>query len=179
VGTSISPAALAALPKKPDNPPDLRIPNPQQPPTAGWPGQGGANTPAQLNAPQAVSAPAATPANTANFTPARGTSFESMQSQLSARGVSYQRLELNGDHGDWKFTCAVPNRQTGSNRVYAFTATDPVTAMRTVLDQIEREATGDPAVNPASATTPAPTTPLPATPAPTAPLPPTPTPRAS
>lgn len=66
--------------------------------------------------------------------------YEQAQSQLTARGVTWQRLEAGTEPGEWKFGCAVPNRQNPHiRRVYEAQARDPIAAMRAVLDQMGRE----------------------------------------
>jgi hypothetical protein len=58
---------------------------------------------------------------------------------LAARGIIWQRLET-GANGEWKFTCSVPNRQNPRvRRTYEARGTDPVTAVRAALDQIDKD----------------------------------------
>jgi hypothetical protein len=73
--------------------------------------------------------------------PANGhLTYEGAQAQLTARGVTWQRLESWGDQGDWKFTCSVPNRQNAYiSRTYEAEAHDPLSAVRGVLDQIDHD----------------------------------------
>jgi hypothetical protein len=69
--------------------------------------------------------------------------FEEAQQYLKQRGVIWQRLETWGDQGQWKFRCSVPlPGTTGLNRTYETEspgAADPLTAMRTVIDKIEKD----------------------------------------
>lgn len=73
---------------------------------------------------------------------AGGDSYEQLQAQLDARGVTMRRLETVGDQGEWRFICAVP--QPGSpntRRTYEGRAVGGhgLTAIRVVLEQIDRE----------------------------------------
>jgi hypothetical protein len=73
---------------------------------------------------------------------AGGDSYEQLQAQLDARGVTMRRLETVGDQGEWRFICAVP--QPGSpntRRTYEGRAVGGhgLTAIRAVLEQIDRE----------------------------------------
>jgi len=53
--------------------------------------------------------------------------YEGAQAQLTARGVTWQRLETWGDQGDWKFTCSIPNKQNPYiSRTYEAEAHDPL-----------------------------------------------------
>jgi hypothetical protein len=66
--------------------------------------------------------------------------YEGAQAQLTARGVTWQRLETWGDQGDWKFTCSIPNRQNPYiSRTYEAEAHDPLSAVRGVLDQLDHD----------------------------------------
>jgi hypothetical protein len=65
---------------------------------------------------------------------------EQAQSVLTAKGVTWQRLETWGDAGEWKFSCSIPNRNNPNiRRTYEARATDSLGALRAVLDQIDRE----------------------------------------
>jgi hypothetical protein len=72
-----------------------------------------------------------------------GMTFEEAQQYLNQRGVIWQRLETWGDQGQWKFRCSVPlPGSTGLNRTYETEspgAADPITAIRTVIDKIEKD----------------------------------------
>lgn len=79
----------------------------------------------------------------AGFTLASGTrsslSYEQAQATLAARGVTWQRLETGTEPGEWKFSCSVPNRQNPSiRRFYEARAHEAVSAMRAVIEQMER-----------------------------------------
>jgi hypothetical protein len=66
--------------------------------------------------------------------------YEEAQARLTARGVSWQRLETWGDQGDWKFTCSIPNKQNPYiSRTYEAEAHDPLSAVRGVLDQLDHD----------------------------------------
>jgi hypothetical protein len=72
----------------------------------------------------------------------RPLTYEQAQALLSARGVTQQRLEAGAEPGQWKFSCAIPNRQNPHiRRVYEAQAHGPdgLNAIRAVLDQIDRE----------------------------------------
>ena len=59
---------------------------------------------------------------------------------LRQRGATFQRLETWGDDGEWKFSCAIPNRQNPAiRRTYEARAGDPMVAVRAVIDQIDKE----------------------------------------
>jgi hypothetical protein len=87
--------------------------------------------------------PAAAPAAPAYSPPvtARGASPEaSLLAQVTARGARYQVLQTWGETGEWKFTCAIPNRQNPNiRRTYEARAGDPLAAIQAVLDQIDHE----------------------------------------
>jgi hypothetical protein len=71
---------------------------------------------------------------------ARTMTYEQGQALLSARGVKVQRLESTGENNEWRFTCAVPNRQNPQiSRTYEARAADPVAAVRAMLDQLDKE----------------------------------------
>jgi hypothetical protein len=85
------------------------------------------------------SSPGPAPARNA---PAAGnaTSFEQLQAQMVSRGVLWQRLEMVGDTGGWKYSCSVPNRQNPTlRRTYEARASDPVAAIRAVLEQLDKQ----------------------------------------
>jgi hypothetical protein len=70
----------------------------------------------------------------------RATTYEQAQALLAARGVKVQRLESTGENGEWKFICSVPNRQNPQiSRTYEARATDPIAAVRAVLDQLDKD----------------------------------------
>ncbi len=111
-----------------------------------WRGSGASggvtlNRPEPLDAAPSGSAP--------GFTPAGGTSRplteEQAWAQVEARGATWQRLETWGEAGEWKFSCSVPNRQNPSvRRFYEARANDRLSAMRAVLEQMDREQRGSP-----------------------------------
>jgi hypothetical protein len=64
---------------------------------------------------------------------------------LVSRGVTMQKLETIGDRGEWKFSCAIPNRQIPNlRRNYEAQAVGPygLAAMRAVIGRIDLEQTG-------------------------------------
>jgi hypothetical protein len=64
--------------------------------------------------------------------------FEQAQQCLKQRGVEWQLLEV--DQGQWKFQCSVPiPGQKGMNRRYETKATDPLNAIRAVIEKIDQE----------------------------------------
>jgi hypothetical protein len=98
-------------------------------PAAGAPG----GPPAVLTSsgPQAIAA-AANPAD----------AYLQLQEMLKARGVTWQRLEVWGDRGEWRFICSVPNpQQRFVNRNYEARAAGDygLAAMRAVIEQIDAE----------------------------------------
>ena len=63
--------------------------------------------------------------------------YEQAKAILTARGVTWQRLETWGDAGEWKFSCAIPNPQNPNiRRTYEATARDDLSALRAVIDQM-------------------------------------------
>jgi hypothetical protein len=87
-------------------------------------------------APQREANPVHTPVSQNN---ARLGDFEQMQAQLAQRGVIWQALQA-GEHGDWKFTCSIPNPQNPKlRRTYEAQGTDYLSAMRAVLEKIDKE----------------------------------------
>jgi hypothetical protein len=75
--------------------------------------------------------------------PGGAMTFEQVQQYLKQRGVVWQRLETWGDQGQWKFQCSLPiPGSTNMNRTYVTDTplpTDPLTAVRAVLDKIEKD----------------------------------------
>jgi hypothetical protein len=66
--------------------------------------------------------------------------FEQVQAQIKTRGVLWQRLEMVGETGEWKFSCSIPNRQNPRiRRTYEAKAGDSVAAIRAVLEQLDKE----------------------------------------
>ncbi len=69
-----------------------------------------------------------------------GSSEDALWNLLAARGVTWYRLETWGDNGQVKYTCSIPNRQNPHiRRTYEALARDRSSALRAVLDQIDRE----------------------------------------
>ncbi len=66
--------------------------------------------------------------------------FEQLQAMLAARNVTWQRLELVGEQGDWRFQCAIPNPANKSMR-RNYVATLPggsgLPAIRAVIAEID------------------------------------------
>lgn len=127
-------AALASgAPTVPDSGQDLRIADAYRKPEApASPGGTVLRRPEPVFQPAGLAAPAAPVA-------ALGT-FEQAQAALTARGVTWQRLETLADAGEWKFSCSVPNRQNPAvNRTYEARARDALSAIQAVIDQIDRE----------------------------------------
>jgi hypothetical protein len=67
-------------------------------------------------------------------------SYEQAEAVLTAKGVTWQRLETWGDAGEWKFSCSIPNRNNPNiRRTYEARSNDSLGALRAVLDQIDRD----------------------------------------
>ncbi|MBL8798106.1 MAG: hypothetical protein JNM56_29685 [Planctomycetia bacterium] len=143
-GNKNSTAAVAAGPAKPLDPTrDLRIDNvtPMVQPVSrqvpyGRDPQGSAG--ATLQQPvSATGAPGvAAPIPITN----RLSTYEQAQMLLQARQIKWQRLEMVGTGGEWKFSCSAPSRQNpASSRTYEARAATYLAAMQAVLDQMERE----------------------------------------
>jgi hypothetical protein len=82
----------------------------------------------------------ATPATAATSPVTAITTLEQAQTELAARGVLWQRWDASGDTGEWKFTCSVPNpKNPNLHRTHEARARDQLTAVRVVLEQIDRE----------------------------------------
>jgi hypothetical protein len=149
--SSASTAVLASATGRPlDGGQELRI-GTAGTPTA-WQGQ---PTPASLpaasngstppNQPQPVYQPAVrrdpvVARGVAPYGGGRVATFEQAQAILTAHGVKWQRLETWGDRGEWKFSCSIPNPTNAYvSRTYEGRAADSLSAVRAVLDQIDRE----------------------------------------
>jgi hypothetical protein len=66
--------------------------------------------------------------------------MEQAWAQLKARGVLWQDLSMVAETGEWKFSCAIPNRQNPSiRRRYEATAGDSLAAIRAVLEQLDKD----------------------------------------
>ncbi len=149
----LSTAALAANTPRPlDSSHDLRIGGPRgssgsdawagQPPTS--PGQAGG---AVLQRPEMNVEPASrveavapvSPASLPNTSSAPAT-IEQAQAQLKARGIVYQQSTFINETGQWEFRCALPSRQNPrTRRSYIGTGPDALSAMRAVLEQIDKD----------------------------------------
>jgi hypothetical protein len=69
-----------------------------------------------------------------------GQTFDSLQTQLAARGVLYQQLQNSGDKSDWQFRCAVPSRQNPAvSRVVETRGPDPISAIKAALARIDTD----------------------------------------
>jgi hypothetical protein len=74
---------------------------------------------------------------------ARQESFEQLQAELVARGITWQRFECVD--GEWHFSCSVPSRQNPNlSHTYEARSRDPqgLAAIRAALDQIEKDQQG-------------------------------------
>jgi hypothetical protein len=153
--STMSPAALTGGGANPSLDPsrDLRIgagPGYTAPPPVS--GQSTANPPsgAVLRQPQ--------PVNDANFQqagslqppvnnafqaqPARGPadSYQQLQDALTARGVTFRRLQTVGETSEWEFRCSVPSAQRPNIRLnYEARGSSDLAAIRAVLEQIDRD----------------------------------------
>jgi len=66
----------------------------------------------------------------------RSVSWEETFRQLRAKGITWQRLEMQGT--SWCFECSVPDPQRpGHIREYSATASDPLGAVQAVLQKLE------------------------------------------
>lgn len=133
---STSPAALAQGPAASFDPArELRISAGVQT-TAG---QGGWQSTGSLQPPAGRSDPFS-PVSLGAAAGGQVTTHEQALAMLSARGVTWYRLESTSEHGPCKFTCSLPNPQNRLvSRTYEAQAADPLSAMRAVLDQINRD----------------------------------------
>jgi hypothetical protein len=72
-------------------------------------------------------------------------SYEQLQAMLAQRRVSWQRLEIVGEQGEWKFTCAIPDAgNPDQRRVHEGRAvgSNGLPAIRAVLAEIDRTSGG-------------------------------------
>jgi hypothetical protein len=150
-GSAMSNAALAAATPPPlDANRELRIANPRSK-NANDPWAGPVNAAvsngsgAVLGAPQPLAEPAQQLEDKPIYTPAArdnriATPLEQVKAQLTAHSVVWQKLEKTGENGEWKFSCAVPNRQNPKlRRTYLAVGADELAVMRAVLEQIDKE----------------------------------------
>jgi hypothetical protein len=160
--SSLSTAALAAgAPRPLDNGQDLRIGSPiGSAGNDGWArqGSGSSNQDSQirrmadssgaiLQPPQPIaepppkrdSVPVSNPGSLRGSS-ATVTTFEQAERELKTRGVLLQRLQAVGQNGEWTCRCSMPNPQNPRiHRTYEAQASDPVAAIRAVLEQIDKE----------------------------------------
>jgi hypothetical protein len=133
-----TPAALASGGRGPLDPsrPDLRIG--QDPAPAPWGGPGAATPGVALQPPQPLSPkPAADAQLTSNSAAA---SYEQLRAQLVARGADLITFTTNAPTGETTLTCRVPvPGSPSSHQRYDARARDEVSAMRAVLDQMDRQ----------------------------------------
>jgi hypothetical protein len=81
--------------------------------------------------------PAASPTSLGN---SGALTYEQLQAQLQARGVLYQQSTYVKETGQYEFRCSLPNRQNPRiRRTYIGKGGDAPSAMRAVLEQIDRE----------------------------------------
>jgi hypothetical protein len=140
-------ALTAAIPRK-DGAADLRIRNgASNEGSENWARPGatsGEKSAAVLRGPETAVEPAAqrdgNPVyNTVSQGNARQGDFEQAQAQLAQRGVIWQALQA-GERGEWKFTCSIPNPQNPKlRRTYEAQGADYLSAMRAVLEKIDKE----------------------------------------
>jgi hypothetical protein len=72
--------------------------------------------------------------------PAAAGSVDQALQALESRGVKGFRLEQQRDTGEWRCTCSIPNKQNPTiRRTYLKAAADPLSAVRAVLDEIDRD----------------------------------------
>jgi hypothetical protein len=135
--STASNAALASAPLRPlDGRHDLRIASPGNV-SAAAPGGGPPNPQATEFTPVANPFPRSGPGASDD---SKITTYEQAQARLTARGVTWQRLETTGAQGEWQFSCSLPNRQNPSiSHTYQAQGHDPLAAIKAVLEQIDRE----------------------------------------
>jgi hypothetical protein len=146
-----SPAALAsgAVPKL-DSDRNLRIGGDADA-TAAWRGQNpsatlGQPTVKETTRPESNLIPVPTVGaplvQTGATSSATGT-IDQMMHYLESRGVKGFRLEMQRETGQWRCTCAIPDPQNpAESKKYdtsANPATDPQTALRAVVEQVEHD----------------------------------------
>jgi hypothetical protein len=105
-----------------------------------WPTTGGATL--QPPQPSGFALTSSSGAQAIATTAAGGDSYAQLQAQLRDHGVTYQRLEVWGEGGEWRFFCSIPSPTNASiqRRYEAKAAGDyGLNAIRLVLEQIDRE----------------------------------------
>jgi hypothetical protein len=78
---------------------------------------------------------------TTGFTAAPET-YEQLQQQLQARGVTWQQLKTSGGSGEWAFSCAIPDpRERGVERNYVGKAAGAygLAAIKAALAEIDAD----------------------------------------
>jgi hypothetical protein len=139
-----SPAALAAggVPKL-DNDRNLRMDD--KDPAAAW--RGKSSSPVSLGKPDPDPDPQPpAPRPTDGIKPAGGISaapaldLRQLITSLEQRGMKGFRLEQQRDSGKWRCLCSIPSRNNPSvKQNYDTSAADPESAVRAVLDQVEKD----------------------------------------
>jgi hypothetical protein len=67
-------------------------------------------------------------------------SYDQLRQLLLARGVVWMRLDTSVETNESKFTCSIANRQNPNiRRTYEARARDDLSAIRAVLDRIDRD----------------------------------------
>jgi hypothetical protein len=147
--SSTGPAALAGGGKQPfDATHDLRIAsadtsNPGAKPASdpAWKGSRGVAGDPTPSKPDPFPAP--TPGGAivpVSLSAARINTLDQGWAYLRAHGATYQRLTTRGEDGQIECSCSLPNPQNPNlRRTYEASARDPLTALRAVIDQIEKE----------------------------------------
>jgi hypothetical protein len=104
-------------------------------------GSGGA----QLRPPEPIAEPAPRQELTPVSSPGssrdnRITTYEQAQDLIKSHGVVWQRLEMVAETGEWKYSCSIPNRQNPTiRRTYEARASDSLSAIRAVLEQLDKD----------------------------------------
>jgi hypothetical protein len=158
--STLSTAALAAgAPRPIDGPRDLRIGAPgASAGNDGWAREGSAGNHPQsytgqavgdsgalLRPPEAITEPVSRQGLTVVSNPGapqdnRALTYEQAQDLMKKRGVLWQRLEMVAESGEWKYSCSIPNRQNPKiRRTYEARASEPVAAIRAVLEQLDKD----------------------------------------
>ncbi len=76
----------------------------------------------------------------ATAVPPRVATYEQAQAVLQSRRVRWQKLEMVGDTGEWKFSCLLPSlRNPSSLKTYEAQAQTSLAAMQAVIDKLDVE----------------------------------------
>ncbi len=145
--SATSPASLAsnAVPKLEDDRP-LRIPSDKD---AGWGGQsspgvtlGRPGTDAGTAGERTLTpVPAIGPLVPVSGTSPPADSIDQMLQTLRLRGVKGFQLLMQRETGEWSCTCSIPRRDDpASKTTYNKVAGDPQSALKAVVEQVERDA---------------------------------------